>query len=350
VALARRLGPADRLSLIAFNDEASVLIQDVGLGEFDQFAEATRSLRAEGSSNVAVGLAKAYLLAGQQAAANRQAVRIVLLTDDGLDLSPEMAQRLAQGLSENAGHGAQLHIIDLSQQPQSDPELTSFAAAAHAAVHHAGNADQIGWALGEVTSGRSLLVARDARLRVVFNPDVVVEYRLLGHEAKALAGLLPEHPQADFHDGQSATAVYEVRLTPRAATAGTGANLVAVAQLTWYDSGSDSDLHGREQRGVVQGISPVQFASSFSQSAPSLQEAALAALTAEALRKSPFLPASRTVAGLRLALRHVRDLTGEADSRLWRRPSFADFVALVEQAMKATPVRRGTARRGADEK
>ena len=101
---------------------------------------------------------------------------------------------------------------------------------------------------------------------------------------------------------------------------------------------------------MVQGISPGQFASSFSRSAPSLQEAALAALAAEALRKSPFLQVSRTLAGLRLRLRHVQDMTGEADSRLWRRPSFVDFMVLVEQATKATPIRHGTARRSADEK
>lgn len=202
--------------------------------------------------------------------------------------------------------------------------------------------------MGEVVSGQSQVVARDARLSVKFNPNVVVEYRLLGHEAKALAGLLPEHPQADFHDGQSATAVYEVRLAPRAAM-WTGANQVAVAELIWYDPGSDQHPQGNQQR-LVQGISPGQFASSFSRSAPSLQEAALAALAVEALRKSPFLQVPRTLAGLRLALRQVQDLTGEADSRLWRRPSFVDFMTLVGQATKATPVRRGTARRSADEK
>ena len=40
-------------------------------------------------------------------------------------------------------------------------------------------------------TGQSQVVARDAQLRVTFNPKVVLEYRLLGHEATLLAGLLP---------------------------------------------------------------------------------------------------------------------------------------------------------------
>jgi Ca-activated chloride channel family protein len=344
--LARRLGPADRLSLIAFSDEARVLVRDVGPGEADQFAAAARSLAAEGSSNLAAGLSKAYLVAGQEAAANHAAVRVVLLTDNGLDLSPETARHLAQGLAQTAGRGAGLHIIDLSQQPQGDPRLTSFAAAAHGAVHHAGNADQIGWALSEVLSGQSQVVACDARLRVTFNPAVVLEYRLLGHEAKALAGLMPEHPQADFHDGQSATALYELRLAP-----GAGADLAAVADLTWYEPGSDGRPAGRPQRRLQQGISPPQFAASFMRTAPSLQEAAMAALAAEALRKSPFLRTPRTAAGQRnstaLVLKNVREMSGEVDSRLWQRPAFLDFLALVDQAIKAAPARPGPTRRPA---
>ncbi len=58
------------------------------------------------------------------------------------------------------------------------------------------------------------------------------------------------------------------------------------------------------------------------------------AQAAEVLRKSPFVRTPRTAL---VALARVWDLAGQVDSRLWQRPSFVDFVELVEQAMRAKP-------------
>jgi Ca-activated chloride channel family protein len=250
---------------------------------------------------------------------------VVLVTDSMVELAPESVLRIQQQLAEAASHGTPLHVVDLSQQKEADPQLQKFAAAAQGAVHTAANADQVRWALREVVSGQSQIVARDAQLRVTFNPKAVLEYRLLGHEATLLAGLLPEHPQADFHDGQWATALYEVRLAP-----GAGGE-VATAELTWYD-GDQPRPEG--QRRAQQHIERSQFADSFGQSAASLQVAALVAQTAEVLRRSPFVRTPR----MAVALAHVWELaTTQVDSRLYHRPSFQDFVAVVQQAIKAKP-------------
>ena len=143
----------------------------------------------------------------------------------------------------------------------------------------------------EITTGQSQVVARDALLHMAFNPKAVLEYRLLGHEAKALAGLLPEHPQADFHDGQSATVLYELRLAPGVLptaiqSSSTPSVDIAQAELTWYD-GDRPRPEGR-RLGAVERIARRQFAAIFSQTAPSLQFASLAAETAEIFRRSPF--------------------------------------------------------------
>ena len=237
-------------------------------------------------------------------------------------------------MAEAAGHGTPLHVVDLSQQKEPDPQLQKFAAAAHGAVHAAANADQVRWALREVMTGQSQLVARDAQLRVTFNPKAVLEYRLLGHEATLLAGLLPEHPQADFHDGQSATALYEVRLAP-----GAGGE-IASAELTWYD-GDQPRPEG--QRHAQQHIELPQFAGSFGQSAASLQAAALVAETAEVLRKSFFVRTQRAA----VALARVWELAAQVDSRLSQCPSFREFVAVVQEARnaKSAPDRDRTRRR-----
>ena len=323
--LGGQLGRGDRLWLVAFGQEARVLIDDVGPGEADQFAAAVRSLAPKGGSDLAEGLGRACEVARQEAAAGAAAVRVVLLTDSTVELADDSAARIGQQVAEAAAHGVVLHVVDLSQQKETDPQLRKFAAAGRGTVHPAANADEVRWALREVVSGQSQVVACDAQLRVTFNPKAVLEYRLLGHEATLLAGLLPGHPRANFHDGQQATALYEVRLAP-----GAGGE-IAAAELIWYD-GDQPRPEG--QRRIQQRIEREQVAATFGQAAPALQEAAVVAQTAEVLRKSPFVRTPRTAL---VALARVRDLAGQVDSRLWQRPGFPDFVGLVEQAMRAKP-------------
>jgi Ca-activated chloride channel family protein len=233
--------------------------------------------------------------------------------------------------------------MDLGQQAKGDPQLTAFAEAGHGTTHRVTSADQIGWALREILTGRSQLVACDARLQVTFNPKSVLEYRLVGHEARQWAGLLPGPLQADFRDGQTATALYEVRLTPD------GPGDLATVELTWFAPGdpkviSDKVQANRSQAGKSQikltaHVDRREMAPTFSRSAPSLQEAAVVAYAAEALRRSPFLFGRGSHNSVSTAMFHAYELASEADGRLYERPTFNDFVASIQKAIKAKPTR-----------
>ena len=213
--------------------------------------------------------------------------------------------------------------------------MAGLAEAGRGAVHRAVNADGVRWALEEIAAGQSQIVARDALLRMAFNPKAVLEYRLLGHEAKALAGLLPEQPRADFHDGQSATVLYELRFGARRVAG--GRQSVVILFRRRCPGGVDLVRRRSAAAGgaapAVERIGQKQFAAIFSQTAPSLQFASLVAQAAEILRRSPFVRTPRTA----VALGRVRDLSARVNSRLSQRPVFVDFVALVEKAMKAKP-------------
>ena len=338
--LARRLDPADRISLVSFNQRAHVLVQDLGPGEIKYFIAAVNSLAGEGSTDVGAGLREAYCLAQQAIGAGRPPVRVVLLTDGLLELDRSLAERIEHQVSEAAGRGIPLHVVDLGQQKEGDPQVAAFAQAGRGTVHRAANVDQVRWALREIVTGRSQLVARDAQLKVTFNPKTVLEYRLLGHEAKEWAGMLPGTPQADFRDGQSATALYEVRL------AGTGSDDVAAVELTWHPpQGGKPNQDAALQRAASR-VQRKDFAASWSSSALSLQEAALVAQAAEVLRRSPFVfgrPQHVTTAA---ALLRVSQVANSLDSRLYQRPSFAEFLALIDQAIRAKPARAAGRRTG----
>jgi len=323
-----QMGPADLISLVAFSDQSDLLLEDAGRDAAEDLMAAVDWLSAQKSTNLGAGLRRAYSVAQHGSAGNNTRTKVVLLTDGRVEVDLGTAHWIEQRLAEAAGRGIVLEVVDLGQDEELDPQLASFARCGGGGAHRATTADQIGWALREIITEEPQLVAAGVRLKVHFNTKTVVAYRLLGHEAKAIAGLMPASPQADFHAGQWATALYEIQLAPG------GGEEVAVAELSWQDP-AGSWAH---RRSVELKVRRSQFAASLLESPLSLQEAVLVAQAAEVLRQSPF---ARAVRGKSRSMAWVLALAEQVDSRLYRRQSFLDFIVLMRQADQAKPYRSG---------
>ena len=318
---------------MTFNQAAHVLVENLSYAALPPFAAAADSLSAEGATNVVAGLREAYSLARPTLGPGRPAVRVVLLTDGLLDLEPATAQDIGQQVAQAAGQNIPLDVIDLGQQKEADPQVAALAQAGRGAVHRAVSAEQVRWAFREIVTGRSQLVARAARLQVTFNPKSVLEYRLVGHESRDWDGLLPGPLEADFREGQTATALFEVRLAPQ------GPNDLASVDLAWYAPDGGKALTGKTAQKARMTVERKHFAATLTSSAPSLQEAALVAYTVEVLRHSPFIfqrhPGLSTLAALNRAV----EFSGQVTGQLRQLPSFEEFVALIRQEMRAHPAR-----------
>ena len=334
------LGPNDRVSLVTFNQGAHVLVEDIGREAMSQFRAAADSLVAEGATNFTGGLLEAFSVAHDSLGSNRpraplMQVRIVLLTDGLLDLDPTTAEKVQKQLSDAAREKIRLDVIDLGQQQKdADPQLTAMSKAGQGGVHRATSAEQIRWSLREIVTGRPQIVARSARLHVTFNPNAVLEYRIIGHEANEWASLLPGTVEADFKEGQAATGLFELRLAPD------GPPDVAKVDLTWYAPEGDRTLAGNSMQKIVSVVRRQQFAADMASSAPWLQQATVAAYTAEVLRHSPFIFARHPDVKQLRALHRAHELALSVDSSIAKKPSYQEFVELIRQEMKAHAARR----------
>jgi Ca-activated chloride channel family protein len=237
-------------------------------------------------------------------------------------------------VAQAAGQGIRLDVIDLGQRKAADLQVASLAKRGRGAVYRAISAEQVRWALREIVTGYSQVVARAARLQVTFNPKSVLEYRLVGHESRDWDGLLPGPLEADFRTGQAATALFEVRLAPN------GPDDLASAELTWYAPDGGTTLAGKPAQTAHATIERKDFAASLTTSAPSLQEAAVVAYTIEVLRHSPFIFQRHPGLTMPAALFRAVELSGQVSSQLQRRPSFDEFAALVRREVKAHPAQR----------
>ena len=318
--LVGQMGPEDRISLVTFSEYAQIVVENIGPDEAEHLMAGIATLRPQSSTNVPAGLSLAYAVAERTANGRKASNSIVLLSDGLAELDRGTYDRIEQHLAEAADQGLALHVIDLAPEEGSgwsDSQWSSLSLTWMGGVHRAESADQIGWVLKEIATGQSQLLATEARLQVSFNPKVVMAYRLLGHEA----GVQDAPPEADFHSGQSATALYEVQLKPAAS------GEIATAELAW------SDPDGSQYHRANRKIHSKELPTSLNEAALSLQAAAVVSETAKVLRHSPFTPEWPKPGSLARVLK----MTAQLDPRLMQRPTFVEFISMVEQAEKAKP-------------
>jgi Ca-activated chloride channel family protein len=321
------LGPQDRLSLVTFNDHARALVEDLGQDDLASWRSAVASLSPSGGTHLAAGLITALGSVASLPATKGVVRQVVLITDGSAELDPSARERLEQALAKAAAVGVTLQIIDVNSLGVPDKQLAALAKLGRGKVRRIGGADQLRWALVEILSGRSQMVAAGTRLSVTFNPKVVASYRLLGHEPTIFTGLSPARLQTDLYAGQAATALYEVQLLPAIGSMGTTDLEVASMQLDWRDP------QGGQARKINQKLMRSQLRGTFAEATPALQLATLAVGTAEILRDSPFA----THLSLSDVLDWSRQMTIGVPAA--QRASFRELVSLVQKADQLKPRR-----------
>ena len=207
-----------------------------------------------------------------------------------------------------------------------DPALGEWAKVIAGDVRRTQDAGRIYWHLLEMLSGRSPVVASEAKLSVRFNPECVAAWRLIGHDANSFAAINPPSLDAELKAGEAATGLFEIWFRPGES------DDVGQAELIWKEPNS-----GLPQR-AIQRISRLQFAPTAAEMPLCLQQAALAAETAEvlkgsrdALRELGLVSAnSRGLAGVLTAGRSVHPrLAQRADFQ-----AFLEFVSRLEKLEK----------------
>ena len=270
--------PADRVSILLIGERPRMLGRELTAEQAMQLLPSLESTSLRGNTNLAAALpdlANAFKTAGP---ASKLPTRVVLLTAGMLHLDQTQLARWTDEIRPLLAESKNsLDVVDLRQNEVLDPLLTAMAGWGRKPVQRAHEGRQLDLRLREILSGQPQVVAHDVSLRVSFVPNAVSLYRLLGHEASAVSNLIPLEWQTDLRSGETATALFEIALRPN------GPEIVAHATLEWRDMAGK--LHTRKQP-----ISRLQFAPSFAEAPRSLQLAALAAETAEVLRRSYFAP------------------------------------------------------------
>lgn len=276
--LVKELRRSDTVSIIAYSDEAWVVLQPTSGNNTNRILNAIEELHPTYSTNAEAGLQLGYVYANE--AYDRDANnRVVLLSDGVANVGSTGPGSIWESISEYARNNIYLTTVGVGMGNYNDVLLEQLADQGDGFYAYVDTLDEAERLFVEDLTGTLQTIAKDAKVQVVFNPDVVERYRLIGYENREIADEDFNDPSVDAGEigaGHSVTALYEVKLYDNAR--GEIANVV----IHWEDPDTGK-LYELDET-----IKTNDLDDRFYQTSLTFQQAVIVAEFAELLRGSYF--------------------------------------------------------------
>lgn len=217
--LVRQLRAQDRITLVTYAGNTSVVLPPTPGDQQGRIVEAIDALQSGGSTAGASGIELAYK-AAQQGYLRGGINRILLATDGDFNVGVTNFDQLKGMVAEKRRSGIALSTLGFGTGNYNDNLMEQLADAGDGAYTYIDSALEARKVLTHELGATLATIARDVKIQVEFNPNTVKEYRLIGYENRALRDEDFNNDQVDAGDigaGHTVTALYEI--TPADGTA-----------------------------------------------------------------------------------------------------------------------------------
>lgn len=212
--LAGTLGEKDRISLVTYAGEDSIVLDGTSGEDQAVIVEAIEDLMAGGGTNGEGGIEAAYQLAEKHFIEGGNN-RVILATDGDFNIGVSDEGSLTRLIQEKAKGGTFLSVLGFGSGNISDTNMEALADHGNGNYSYIDDVAQARKVLVSERGGTLQTVAKDVKLQVEFNPELVKGYRLIGYENRVMDA-------EDFADdakdggeigaGHQMTALYEIAL------------------------------------------------------------------------------------------------------------------------------------------
>jgi len=198
--------------MVVYAGAAGLVLPSTSCSDRDTILAALHHLEAGGSTNGAAGIELAYQTAAGsfiEGGVNR----VILATDGDFNVGATSREELDRLIAEKAQGGIFLTVLGVGTGNLKDDRLEALSNRGNGNYAYLDTLEEARKVLMQQVAGTLVTIARDVKVQVEFNPQVVTSYRLIGHENRMLA---PEDFNDDRKDageigaGHTVTALYEV--------------------------------------------------------------------------------------------------------------------------------------------
>jgi len=276
--LVNRLDGRDSVAIIVYGTDARPVLRPISADRKNTILRAIDRLSAEGTTNVEAGLQLGYHYASQTF--QEGAINRVILCSDGVantgNTDPEI---ILSEVERYVRQGITMTSIGVGMGNFNDVMMEKLADRGDGSYYYVDTLDEARSVFVDNLTSTLQVIAKDAKVQVDFNSEIVESYRLIGYENRAIADEDFRNDSVDAGElgaGHSAVALYAVRLRPGAE------GRLATVQLRWEDpdNGNVQEINGN--------FNTWELATRFEDSTPRYQLAVTVAQFAEILRESGY--------------------------------------------------------------
>lgn len=213
--LSRQMTAKDKVALVVYAGAAGVVLEPTAGDQYQTIADALERLAAGGSTNGGAGINAAYGLA-QQHFIKDGINRVILATDGDFNVGTVDQDALKNLIEQKRKSGIELSILGFGMGNYNDALMQELAQNGNGNAYYIDNLNEARKVLVEELSATLQTIAKDVKIQIEFNPDVVSEYRLIGYETRHLNREDFNNDKIDAGEigaGHTVTAIYELALT-----------------------------------------------------------------------------------------------------------------------------------------
>ncbi len=236
--LTHSLRPDDTISVVGFDDQVELVLPPTNVEESETVMASVDSLTPRGSTNVEGGLSLGYEQARR--AYRPGGINVVVLCSDGVaNVGMTGPESIAARIAEEGRNGIHLVTVGYGMGNYNDHLMEQLADQGDGFYRYVDTYEEAEQLYVEDITSVLAPVADDARTQVVFDPEKVASYRLVGYENRAMDDESFGDLTADAGElgaGHHASALYDVQLAEGVEPG----DEIGLAKVLWKTPGTDA--------------------------------------------------------------------------------------------------------------
>jgi Ca-activated chloride channel family protein len=239
--LVDNLSARDRVGIVVYAGASGIVLEPTPCDRKEEIKAAIEALAPGGSTHASQGIGLAYALC-EAVRAENGVNRVILATDGDFNVGVTSDDALVKLIEEKRRGGVSLSVLGFGTGNLKDSKMEKLADHGNGNYAYVDSLDEARKVLVREMGGTLETIAKDVKIQVEFDPQVVKAFRLIGYENRVLAHEDFANDAKDAGEigaGHRVTALYEVVVQPRGTIDGVNPDL-GVVRLRYKDPDGDA--------------------------------------------------------------------------------------------------------------